>query len=549
MPTSTVIADPGRLSQLESLGIIGTQPEDHFDAITELVASVLRVPVVLINFVDNAKTWCKAAWGSAREHRLNAECLCADALENGDELIISDVLSHPQYATHPSASDARKIRFYAAVTLRLPGGLPLGTLCINDSEARMLGDTEIKILRKFSQQIVKHLEALQTAQVTHNLQEQLEVAQRNREQLLAMLAHELRAPLAPILAATQVLQEPKASKKQRQSATTLLERNVRFMSEIVDHLLSASLLSFGNIEVSLEPVAARALLDQAKELSQNIISNRHQTLCVTVVEEPWVAADRTHAPLLIAHLLSNASKYSPDGGEISVCIQNVTDGVEISVTDSGIGIAETDIEAIFQFFGQAEQPLDRRKGGLGLGLALSRRLAEWHRGTLKARSDGLGKGSQFLLTLQHASKPDVASPEGLDQIKSELLDILIVEDNADTAEAIGTFYRISGNLVRIARHAEEAIHMVEQKQPQVVLSDIGLPGMDGYELVRRLKAADRLKQTVYVAITGYGSEQDRRRALGAGFDIHISKPADLKALDTTIASLVQQKRMRGDTST
>lgn len=543
MSTASVLSDKGRLSQLTLLGILSSPAEDHFDAIAELAASALRAPVALINFIDDAHTWCKATWGGLRKKRPNRECLCAAAIESGDVLTISDASAHPQFSGHPNVTDERQVRFYAGVVLRLPGGLPLGTLCVTDTQARQIEETDIQILRKFAQQIVKHLEAIQAQREIHALQNQIDHAQLNRDQFLAMLAHELRAPLAPILTAVQLLQQSQASLEQRLWAKALIDRQVRYMSEIVDHMLSASLVSFGAIELKLEPISTTTLVNQALEMSRSFILNGQHAFKCTLADDIWVQADWTQCPLLISNLLNNAAKYTPKGGEISLVVRRGEDGIEIRVRDSGVGIAPEEMEEIFEVFGQSKQPLDRAKGGMGLGLALSRRLAEWHGGSLRAESGGHGQGSEFILTLVASKKP-ACSLESEEIASLFPLDIVIVEDNIDTADALGLYYQLSGHTVRIAYRAQDALGMMIERQPDVVVSDIGLPDTDGYELVHELIGLNSMSRTAFIAVTGYASEDDRERAFRAGFDAHFSKPVDLKALDRTLAALSQAKGRR-----
>ncbi|GAB5101173.1 hypothetical protein YK56LOC_68900 [Caballeronia sp. HLA56] len=240
-------------------------------------------------------------------------------------------------------------------------------------------------------------------------------------------------------------------------------------------------------------------------------------------------------------MLTNAAKYTPEGGNIDVTVEASDDGVEIHVLDSGIGIDAQDINEIFEVFGQSKQPLDRAKGGMGLGLALARRLAEWHGGSLGVKSAGRGQGSEFILTLKPADRPVAPTVEDQANLGSTL-DIVIVEDNVDTADALALYYRIYGHSVRVAYRAQDALAMMIEQQPDVVISDIGLPNTDGYELVQKLAKINSMARTAFIAVTGYGSEMDRERAFRAGFDAHFAKPVDLKALDTMLARLTLKKQ-------
>lgn len=311
-------------------------------------------------------------------------------------------------------------------------------------------------------------------------------------------------------------------------------------------MLSTSLVSFGELELRLEPLNVETLLEHAVEMSQAaILEGQHSFSYRIVGDALWVKADRTQCPLVISHLLTNAAKYTPAGGAINLTVEETDATVAIRVRDTGIGIAEADMDEIFQIFGQSKQPLDRAKGGMGLGLALSRRLAEWHGGSLSVASDGLGKGSEFVLTLKRANPPEQTSSERLKEHEQFVpLDIVIVEDSIDTADALALYYDLSGHNVRVAYRASDAVAMVAQRQPDVILSDIGLPDTDGYELIKRLRELNSLIPTAFIAITGYASEKDRETAFQAGFDAHFSKPVDLEQLDRELSRLQASKSAR-----
>lgn len=547
MLSAVRLDDPLRLQQLRSIGILDTLAEAHFDGLAELAAKFLHTPVALINFVDDVRVWCKAASGSERRHYLHHEALCSHALLTGDALVIPDALADESFLHHISITDERQVRFYAGVVLRTSDGAALGTLCVTDHVARAVDEGDIRALRQLALQIVALLDARQPQLRIAALEEQLESARENRDRFLAMLAHELRAPLAPILTAVQVLNRKGITLDQRMWAKTLIYRHVRYMGEIVDHLLSTSLVSFGELELRLEPLNVETLLEHAIEMSQaSILEGQHSFSCRIVGDALWVNADRTQCPLVISHLLTNAAKYTSAGDAINLTVEEADATGAIRVRDTGIGIAEADMDEIFQIFGQSKQPLDRAKGGMGLGLALSRRLAEWHGGSLSVSSDGPGKGSEFVLTLKRANPPEQTSSEGHKEEHEQFapLDIVIVEDSIDTADALALYYELSGHNVRVAYRASDAVAMVAQRQPDVILSDIGLPDTDGYALIKRLRELNSLVPTAFIAITGYASEKDRETAFQAGFDAHFSKPVDLEKLDRELSRLQANKSAR-----
>ena len=544
MALSAILHGTARLQRLQSYGILDTPSEARFDGLAKLAATVMRAPVALINFIDDVRTWSKAAWGCERRSTEHAHSLCANALENGDILVIPDATLSETYQQHPEVTDHRSVRFYVGIVLKTSDGLPIGTLCVSDRVGREVSASEIETLQTIAAQIMSHCESRLIEFKAEQLDSRLDTTQQHRTQFLSILAHELRAPLAPILTAVQILNRDDLATHQRSWATELIYRHVKYLGEIVDRLLSASSISFGAVEVNPVPVAVAALLEQAFSMSEPYIQSAHHTYHSAVHDE-WVVADTTHSPVLLADLLTNAAKYTPDGGTIDVRVTQDDNTVQISVTDSGIGIGAQHIDEIFEMFGQSPQPLDRARGGLGLGLPLGRRLAQWQGGSLTGKSAGVGLGSEFTLTLIRAGKPEahVVMPT-VDAVAPAKLAILVVDDHVDTADALALYYEIAGHDVRVAYQASDAFNIVETFKPDVVVSDIGLPDINGYELVKELHSLASLAQTVFIAVTGYASTVDRQTALDAGFDAHFGKPLDLPALEEFMPSLLERSRLR-----
>ncbi|GAB5098141.1 hybrid sensor histidine kinase/response regulator [Caballeronia sp. HLA56] len=532
--------NPARLLALESLRILDTPADPHFDALAKLAAHAFRAPQAFINFVDGARTWCKSAWGSMRTAVAHAESLCALALLKGENVVIFDATLDDEIRTHPECARGDGTVFYMAFVLRSPDGLPLGTLCIKDRVSREPMDHELEMLQLLGEQVALLL------QKTLQLALTIEDAQRSRDQFLAMLAHELRAPMSPILTAVQVLGRSEVSAQQRNWAKKLIGRHVRHMGQIVEHLLSASLVSLGAIELDLEPVAIDDLIDQALEITEGLFAERRHRLTRSSIDQPWVLADRVQCPLIIANLLMNAAKYTPEGGKVDVHVEGDGGTVTVCVSDTGIGIAASDMEEIFQIFGQSDRSLDRTRGGMGLGLPLARRLAEWHGGSLHARSEGLEQGSEFTLKLKQATPTEQKDGKDDETPSNVVLDIIVVDDSVDTADALALYYEMSGHTVRTAYRARDALSMVQQRIPDVLLSDIGLPEIDGYALVRKLRALPSGGDMYVLAVTGYGSMHDRQAALAAGFDEHFSKPIDLVQLDAKLQDIYRKRHDQVD---
>lgn len=533
-----------RLKRLQAFGILDSPAEPHFDAITKTAAQILRTPIALLNFIDEAREWCKSAWGTKRKHSSRHKSICAEALLNGDVLLIPNAGEDAHFSNHPQVTGRRAVVFYVGVVLKTSDGVALGTLCAIDHIPRAVSAEELDALRTLAANIVGHLECRVLSRELAAAERRLEAATSNRDEFLAMLAHELRAPLAPINTAVEVLDKDGATDAQQAWARAVLRRHSRYMNQIVDNLLSASLVSIGAIDLTLKVTRVRSILDQALELCQTDISKRGHALVMDVDETMFVDADVIQCPLIVANLLRNAAIYTPPGGHITVTTSADATQVSITVRDDGAGIAANDIEDIFQLFRQTRRSSARSAGGMGLGLTLARRLAEMHGGTLTARSDGLGKGSEFTLTLRRSFVPSVAArPLSTERPVPETpLSLLVVDDNRDTADAMAIYFQLSGCATRVAYSGAEALDVASTFLPDVVLSDIGLPGMDGYALVRELRKLKGLAATLFIAITGYSTSADREAALQAGFDAHVSKPADVAELGRHIQRLHAERR-------
>ncbi len=531
-----------RLQRLQSLGVLDSSSELQFDAITKTTAHMLRTPIALINFIDEAREWCKSAWGVTRCHARRDESLCAEALLTGDAMVISNARDDPHFRSHPQVIGDRAVVFYAGIVLKTSDGVALGTLCAIDHLPRTITEDDMDALRTLAATVMGYLEGRHASSELADARRRLEGAATNRDEFLAMLAHELRAPLAPIHTAVELLDQPATTDAQRAWAREVLKRHTRLMSQIVDDLLSASLVSIGAIDLCIESLRVQDLLDQAVELSQANIRRAGHVLMLNCDETLYAAADSTQCLLILANLLRNATTYTPPGGRIDVTVESDLAHVIICVKDNGVGIAEKDIEDIFQLFRQTGRSSARSPGGMGLGLTLARRLAGLHGGSLKASSDGLGHGSEFTLTLRRSTAADAVAPTTPDVVGStSSLAVLVVDDNRDTADAMGMFFQVSGHDTRVAYSAADALLLAATWIPDVVLSDIGLPDMDGYELVRALRKLPGFQQSTFVAITGYASDRDRDAALQAGFDAHVPKPADVGKLERFIVKVRAEK--------
>jgi PAS domain S-box-containing protein len=374
-------------------------------------------------------------------------------------------------------------------------------------------------------------------------EEALKEADRRKDEFLAMLAHELRNPLAPIRNALQILREPGADSAAAEQAGAMIERQVQTMVRLVDDLLDVSRITRGKVRLRKEPVALAAVVSRAVESARPLIdANRHE-LSVRLPDEPAILeADPTRLEQVFANLLNNAAKYTERGGALQLHARVEGGEAEVRVRDSGFGIPPEVLPHVFDLFAQAERTLDRSQGGLGIGLTLVRSLVELHGGRVSAQSEGPGKGSEFVVRLPLLAGP-VAPPEAADRPEAPAaqagrpLRVLVVDDNKDIADSLAFLVRLWGHDVRTSHDGQSALKAARTYRPRVVLLDIGLPGLTGYEVARELRADSGSDEVMLVAITGYGQEEDRRRSRQAGFDLHWVKPVDPAALQRLLAAL------------
>jgi signal transduction histidine kinase/CheY-like chemotaxis protein len=369
----------------------------------------------------------------------------------------------------------------------------------------------------------------------------LRESDHRKDEFLAMLAHELRSPLAPISNAVQLLGvSPDLT---LQAARDIIKRQVAHLARLVDDLLDVSRVSSGKINLQKSPCDLALVAQNAVETTKPFIDSRRHALHVTLPTQPLrVDGDFTRLSQMVGNLLHNAAKYTDAGGEIWLTVEkgagnadHCREGV-IRVRDTGRGISPHVIKNLFELFYQADQNLDRAEGGLGIGLSLVKRLVEMHGGAVEADSAGQGKGSEFtirlpLLTGEPAlAQEDVALPP----IRSAGLRILVVDDNLDSAQSMAMLLRLDGHEVLTAHDGKKAVEMALRERPAVVLLDIGLPHLDGYQACRAIRDGG-VKDALIVAMTGYGQDEDRRRSRESSFDAHLVKPVDLEALRKLLA--------------
>ncbi|HEX2491388.1 MAG TPA: PAS domain S-box protein [Blastocatellia bacterium] len=373
------------------------------------------------------------------------------------------------------------------------------------------------------------------------VEDALKKADRRKDEFLAMLAHELRNPLAPILNAAQALKLVGLADANQQWACDVIERQTQHLSRLVDDLLDVSRITQGKVALAREPLELSTIIHRAVETSRPLIEARRHHLTIALPPGPVrLEGDLTRLVQVIGNLVNNAAKYTDEGGHIRLEAAQEDGAAVIRVRDDGMGIPGELLPHVFDLFTQADRSLDRSQGGLGIGLTLVRQLVEMHGGKVEAKSAGACRGSEFVVrlpTLAPVTAPAESSLDGPARPAPCALRVLVVEDNIDSAEMMAFVLRFGGHETQMAHNGPDALDAARAFKPQVVLCDIGLPGMNGYDVAARLREQPAFNQTLLIALTGYGEEEAHLRAKEAGFDHHLVKPVKPDALDSLLASL------------
>jgi signal transduction histidine kinase len=437
------------------------------------------------------------------------------------------------------AGDIRDgLRSLAALPLRT-GAIRIGTIVLGYTTSRPFGASYRALAQDVVRQLALALERSKTYERLDHERERAELASRAKDEFLAMLGHELRNPLSPILTATQLMRLRSGDVHDRER--TVIERQVKHMIRLVDDLLDVSRITRGKIELRKRAVEITEVISQAAELASPALEERRHRFSIDAPKTGVVVhADPARLAQVFSNLITNAAKYTPPGGDIRLSVHSGPSTVTVTVTDNGIGIEPAMLSNIFDLFVQGRQGIDRAAGGLGLGLAISRSLCEMHGGSIRAQSDGAGKGSVFTVELPRYASARPSSRNnvsgGIAVPATRARKVLVVDDNEDAAFLFSEALKRLGHDVDVAYDGPSALVCAQNRPPEIAFLDIGLPVMDGYELARRLAEIGD-KPPRLIAVTGYGHSSDREKSRDAGFHLHLVKPIELTAVQEALAKL------------
>ena len=465
---------------------------------------------------------------------------CASALRSGQRLVIEDAETDAPYAPFRAVARAAGYRSVICTPLVNALGTPLGVVSTYFQLIHRPSEQESGRLALYLRQASDFIQRCKMEQILQRSEEALREADRRKDEFLALLAHELRNPLAPIRYALAANRKAGRTPEQQRRAEEVIERQVMHMSRLLDDLLDVSRITRSTLELKKNATDLTFVVGAAIETSRPILEAKQHILSLDLpTPAVRLEADPVRLAQVFSNLLINAAKYTDPGGLIQLRAVQEGSEVVVAIRDNGIGISADMMPRLFEMFSQDQSALVRAEGGLGIGLSLVRGLVTLHGGSVEARSDGPGTGSEFIVRLPVGTPrtkiPDIeAGAAGL--LTGVGLKILVVDDNRDAADACATLLELSGHHVQTAYTGQRALDLAETFRPHALISDIGLPDIDGYQLAAKLRAAPWGRGIILIAVTGWGQEEDRRRAFDAGFDHHLTKPIAAETVESLLQS-------------
>jgi signal transduction histidine kinase/ActR/RegA family two-component response regulator len=465
---------------------------------------------------------------------------CGRALRHGTRTIIEDVELDGRYEPYRAVARAAGYRAVVSTPFVAADGTPLGIVSAHFRLIHRPSEPELQRVDLYLRQASDFIQRCRMEQTLREREEALREADRRKDEFLALLAHELRNPLAPIRYALAANLKPGRTLDQLQRGEEIIDRQIRHMSRLLDDLLDISRVTRGALELKRTTTELTSVVRSAIETTRPLMDAKNHTLTLDLPKHAVpLEADPVRLAQVFSNLLINAAKYTDAGGQIQLKAVQEKDRLIASIRDNGIGISADMMPRLFRMFSQAPTARGRSEGGLGVGLSLVRGLVALHGGTVEARSEGCGKGSEFIVRLPtgRRQEEDVEAETPEPRLANDGLRILVVDDNRDSADTCAALLELSGHHVHTAYTGARALELAQMSHPHVVLMDIGLPDVDGYQLAGRVRATPWGRHAVLIAVTGWGQENDRRRARSAGFDHHLTKPVSPEAVESLLRSL------------
>jgi signal transduction histidine kinase/ActR/RegA family two-component response regulator len=469
----------------------------------------------------------------------NDGSVCGRALQTRSPVVVSDLESDPVFGRHIDVTRRAGIRAVISRPILGRTGQPLGVVSAQYREPiEQPSERDLRMIELYIRLAGVVIERRQQEKALHD-------ADRRKDEFLATLAHELRNPLAPIRNAVQLMRIKNDPDPTLRKVRDIIERQVGHMARLVDDLLELSRITRGRVDLQRRRIDLRDVITLAAEASRAATDAAGHTLTIDMPSEAvYVDGDATRLSQVFSNLLNNAAKYTRSGGRIDVRIERGEAEVCVRIVDTGIGIPKHMLGRIFDMFTQVDSSLERAQGGLGIGLTLVRELVQLHGGRIVAESDGIGAGSTFTVYLPHVSQASGAdsakssADEGESaQPLSSSRKVLVADDNLDAADSLAVILSTAGHEVRTVYNGPDAVRIATEFEPDAIFLDLGMPGMNGYEAARRIRALPSGRNAFMAALTGWGQAQDRLRSSEAGFDEHLTKPIDLDALLSTLGAL------------
>ena len=470
-----------------------------------------------------------------------SESICGRVAREGRRIVVADI----QRTDHPAAALVRSygVQAYCCHPL-LAQGRVLGTLSFGTRTRPSFSDDEVDLMKIVADQVALAIQRVQTEEALRAANTRLVEADRRKNDFLGMLSHELRNPLAPIHNSLYILDQATPDCEQAHRAHQVIRRQVTHLNRLVDDLLDVTRITRGKVQLHREHLDLADLVHRTVEDYRPVFAQNGIRLEVEIAAGPLrVHGDRTRLAQAVGNLLNNAAKFTPRGSRTVVSVERgsmaglpakdgdgIGEGAVIRVRDDGVGIAAEMLPRLFEPFSQADQNLDRSKGGLGLGLALVKGMIDLHGGTVAVRSEGPGKGAEFTIVLPlEVGAQEQCSAAG-ELHSSRPRRVLVIEDNVDAADTLCEVLSFCGHEVAVAYGGREGVGMARAFRPEIVFCDIGLPEMDGYAVAQALRADEACRDAFLVALTGYARPEDQQRAIQVGFQLHLAKPASMEQI-------------------